>query len=72
MTVRVGWVKGINKLYFLYEAYDDFWDFGDGSTTLEQNPVHTYTQPGEFVVTLFVEGPKGKARRAKVWDVVLK
>ena len=21
-------VKGMNRLYFLYEAYDDFWDFG--------------------------------------------
>ena len=27
VTVRVGWVKGMNRLYFLYEAYDDFWDF---------------------------------------------
>lgn len=27
VTVRVGWVKGMNRLYFLYEAYDDYWDF---------------------------------------------
>ena len=27
VKVRVGWVKGMNRLYFLYEAYDDFWDF---------------------------------------------
>ncbi len=27
VKVRVGWVKGLNRLYFLYEAYDDFWDF---------------------------------------------
>lgn len=26
-TVKVGWVKGLNRLYFLYEATDDFWDF---------------------------------------------
>jgi len=25
--VRVGWVKGLNRLYFLYEATDDYWDF---------------------------------------------
>lgn len=25
--VRVGWVKGLNRLYFLYEAYDNYWDF---------------------------------------------
>jgi hypothetical protein len=27
VSVTVGWVKGLNRLYFLYEAYDDFWDF---------------------------------------------
>lgn len=27
VRVTVGWVKGLNRLYFLYEAYDDFWDF---------------------------------------------
>ncbi|MEK6481728.1 PKD domain-containing protein [Catalinimonas sp. 4WD22] len=27
VKVRVGWVKGLNRLYFLYEAYDNFWDF---------------------------------------------
>ena len=26
-TVRVGWVKGMNRLYFLYEAYDNYWKF---------------------------------------------
>jgi len=25
--VKVGWVKGLNRLYFLYEAEDDYWDF---------------------------------------------
>ncbi len=25
VRVRVGWVKGSNRLYFLYEAYDEFW-----------------------------------------------
>src|SRR5271167_4413908 len=27
VKVKVGWVKGMNKLYFLYEAYDNYWDF---------------------------------------------
>ena len=27
VKVRVGWVEGLNRLYFLYEAYYDFWDF---------------------------------------------
>lgn len=25
-SVRIGWVKGLNRLYFLYEAYDDYWE----------------------------------------------
>ena len=48
------------------------WDFGDGETSTEQNPLHTYLDPGHYVVVLWVEGPAGKSRRAKVWDVVLK
>jgi hypothetical protein len=27
VRVKVGWVKGENRLYFLYEADDDYWDF---------------------------------------------
>jgi hypothetical protein len=27
VRVKVGWVKGLNRLYFLYEATDNYWDF---------------------------------------------
>ncbi len=27
VKVKVGWVKGMNRLYFLYEASDNYWDF---------------------------------------------
>lgn len=27
VKVKVGWVKGLNRLYFLYEASDNYWDF---------------------------------------------
>src|SRR5665213_4035539 len=27
--VKVGWVKGLNRVYFLYQAYDNYWDFAD-------------------------------------------
>lgn len=30
------------------------WDFGDGTTSDEQNPVHTYTDEGEFVICLTI------------------
>ena len=35
------------------------WDFGDGSTSSEQNPSHTYTYPGTYNVSLTVEGSGG-------------
>ncbi|MBL9167091.1 MAG: PKD domain-containing protein [Verrucomicrobiales bacterium] len=47
------------------------WDFGDGSTSSERHPQHGYEKGGEFTVVLWVEGPAGKSRRAKVWDVVV-
>jgi hypothetical protein len=30
------------------------WDFGDGGTSTDQNPVHTYTAPGSYTVTLTI------------------
>lgn len=29
-----------------------FWDFGDGTSSTQQNPTHTYTQPGLYSVML--------------------
>lgn len=31
VRVKVGWVKGMNRLYFLYRAYDNYWDFEQAS-----------------------------------------
>jgi hypothetical protein len=46
------------------------WDFGDGNTSEEQNPVHTYTQKGVWTIVLTVEGEGGTSSRSKVWEVV--
>lgn len=36
-------------------ALSYLWDFGDGSTSTDQNPSHTYTQDGHYNVTLSVD-----------------
>jgi len=33
------------------------WNFGDGSSTSEQNPIHTYPHAGQFTVTLTASYP---------------
>ena len=48
------------------------WDFGDGTTSSEQHPLHVYAKPGSYVVILDITGPDGTSRRSKVWDVQLK
>jgi len=48
------------------------WDFGDGSSSDQQHPVHFFPKPGQYVVTLSVKGPAGTSRLSKVWDVTLK
>ena len=35
------------------------WNFGDGSISTEQNPVHTYQKQGNYSVSLTVSGPAG-------------
>lgn len=49
------------------------WDFGDGTTSTEQNPVHEYARDNtRYVVTLYVEGPEGKDLCCKIWDVAVR
>ena len=42
-------------------AYIDYfeWDFGDGTSSMDSNPTHTYTQFGEYPVQLIGYGPCG-------------
>lgn len=35
------------------------WDFGDGNTSTDQDPVHDYTVAGTYSVTLITTGPGG-------------
>jgi hypothetical protein len=52
------------------------WDFGDGTTSTEQNPIHQYKEThgkeGIYTVILSITGSAGSSRMAKVWDVHIK
>jgi PKD repeat protein len=48
------------------------WDFGDGGTSAERNPMHEYKAGRDYTATLEVEGPAGKSRRVNVWGVSVK
>jgi hypothetical protein len=48
------------------------WDFGDGTESTEQSPIHEYKTGGQKVVVLYIEGPGGKSRFSRVWDVTLR
>ncbi|MCS6928081.1 MAG: PKD domain-containing protein [Saprospiraceae bacterium] len=40
-------------------ASNFYWNFGDGTTSTEMNPTHTYTQPGIYTITLRAENACG-------------
>ena len=49
------------------------WDFGNGETSTEQNPIHSFKQKGvRNVITLEVEGPKGSSKRTRYWEVMIR
>ena len=46
------------------------WDFGDGTTSSEAGPSHTYTKPGEYAVRLTVTDPSGRASSSNLTVMV--
>lgn len=40
-----------------------FWEFGDGSTSTEQNPTHSYTGNGRYTVSLTVKNKYGTDKK---------
>jgi PKD repeat protein len=47
-------------------ARSSSWDFGDGTSSTEVSPTHTYGTPGRYTVTLTVNGPTGPVTAKKV------
>lgn len=48
--------KSINFSDASTQSSSWFWNFGDGNTSTTKNPVHTYSTPGLFTVTLTING----------------
>ncbi|MCB0586212.1 MAG: S8 family serine peptidase [Phaeodactylibacter sp.] len=56
--------SGLNEVSFTDESDGGaswLWDFGDGTTSTLQNPVHAYSDTGFYQVILTVSGPEGCA-----------
>lgn len=45
------------------------WNFGDGNTSNEKNPKHTYTQEGEYTLTLMASGDGGDVEKELTIDI---
>ncbi|PCH67957.1 MAG: hypothetical protein COC06_10425 [Bacteroidales bacterium] len=45
------------------------WDFGDGNTSNEENPKHTYLSAGNFTVSLVATGDGGEQTVSKTIDI---
>lgn len=47
------------------------WDFGDGNTSTDQNPTHTFTTMGDFNVCLMVTNAAGSSNICQMISVIL-
>ncbi len=57
VKVTIAWVNGLNRLYFLYEAYDDFWDFGRFNPSGYLNDIFEIVVDGDLSGGPFIFDP---------------
>ena len=53
-----------------FTPYSYQWDFGDGKTSNEESPVHTYNNTKDYTVTLVVTDDKGNTDNATMKDYI--
>jgi PKD repeat protein len=51
-------------------VYTYLWNFGDGNTSIIQNPSHTYLSPGTYIVTLQIIGTCSTVTLTKSINIV--
>ncbi len=61
------------KVKFTVDLYDDdldkpafIWNFGDGGTSKEKEPVHVFKKPGDYTVTLRMEDTHDRVGNADI------
>lgn len=54
-------IDGVKVQFTNYstDATTYLWDFGDGNTSTEENPLHEYAESGNFIITLTATGDGG-------------
>ncbi|MGB4078010.1 MAG: PKD domain-containing protein, partial [Prolixibacteraceae bacterium] len=45
------------------------WDFGDGTTSTEKDPVHKYAEPGTYTVALKADGTTEVKKKLMISDI---
>ncbi len=53
------------------DAISWFWDFGDNTTSTEENPTHTYTELGSYPVSLTIEDALGCTKTVSLETIEL-
>ena len=57
VNVTLGWVKGLNRIYIRYEAYDDYWDFGRFNSNGYLNDIFEIVVDGDMSGGPFIFNP---------------
>ena len=52
-------------------VYSSFWDFGDGNTSTELSPTHTYGRGGDFDVSFQLVAPDGQICSQEDWPLTI-
>lgn len=63
-------VQFTGSVYGGQPGYTWYWDLGDGTTSTEQNPVHSYSAVGEYPVTLTVTDNLGEIATDDTWVII--
>jgi PKD repeat protein len=60
-----------DKIDSAFEPASWLWNFGDGSSSFEQHPVHVYNEPGMYTATLEVKNKEGISQKMRVVHVIV-